>query len=82
MPEQPIGPILDGLGVIIGLEDGDLVESALVLAKVVDADGSVTVGCYTSQGMDWLAQLGLITAAAQMQADTPFAHPNCDHDDD
>jgi hypothetical protein len=76
MPEQPIGPILDGLGVTATIEDGDLIESAVVLAKIVDADGTTTVGVYTSDGMDWLAQLGLVTAAHQIVTETPYAHPD------
>ncbi|GIM88883.1 hypothetical protein [Paractinoplanes toevensis] len=58
MADQPIGPILDGLGVAIDLNEGDLVESALVIAKVVNADGQTTVGLFDSAGMDWLRPPG------------------------
>lgn len=78
MSEQPIGPILDGLGVTIDLADGDLIESALVIAKVINAAGDTHVGLYDSAGMDWLAQLGLITAAAQIVNGNAYAHPDDD----
>ncbi len=62
MTDQPIGPVLDGLGVTIDLADGDLVEDAVVLAKVVDADGGVTLSISSSEAQSWLDQLGLVTA--------------------
>lgn len=78
MPEQPIGPILDGLGATIDLEDGDLVEHAVVLAKVHLASGGVSVALSDSAGMSWLEQLGLIAAATQIVNDRPFEHPDRD----
>lgn len=74
MAEQPIGPILDGLGVTLDLDDGDLVESAVVILKVVNATGTVTVALQDSAGMDWLAQLALISAAKQIVDGTPFSN--------
>ncbi|MET0416042.1 MAG: hypothetical protein ABW022_08480 [Actinoplanes sp.] len=76
MPEQPIGPILDGLGVTIDLPDGALVEAAVVTAKVVHADGSVAVALSDSEGMSWLDQLGLVSASAQIVNERPFEHPD------
>lgn len=78
MTEQPIGPILDGLGVTIDLEDGDLIESAVVLLKTVDSSGAVGVEIANSAGMDWLAQLALITAAQRIVDDHDF---DCRGDD-
>jgi hypothetical protein len=76
MAEQPIGPILDGLGVKLDIDDGDLVESAVVLAKVVLPDGRVSVALSDSEGMSWLEQLGLIAAATQIVNARPFEHPD------
>lgn len=72
MAEQPAGPILDGLGVTIDLEPTDLVESAVVLLKTIDADGHVGVEIVNSAGMDWLGQLAIITAAQRIVNDDPF----------
>jgi hypothetical protein len=77
MPDQPIGPILDGLGINIDLDPGDLIETAVVITKTIDADGRVSVGLYGSTGLDWLAQLGLITAASQV-IHGPYRHPDDD----
>lgn len=63
MADQQAGPILDGLGITLSLEDGDLIASALVLAKVVKADGQVALLIEDSEGMSWLDQLGLVSAA-------------------
>jgi acyl-CoA hydrolase len=78
MPDQPIGPILDGLGVTIDLDDSELVESALVITKLVNADGQVLLGLYGSDAMSWLEKLGLIQAAKQRVSDSPWS----DRDDD
>ncbi len=66
MTDQPIGPVLDGLGVTIDLADGDLVEDAVVLAKVVDASGGVTLSISSSEAQSWLDQIGLVTAARDL----------------
>jgi hypothetical protein len=76
--EQPIGPILDGLGITVELDDGELIESALVLAKSVSSDGSVALAVASSVGMSWLEQLGLIAAAQRVANDRPLEHPDCD----
>ncbi|MEW1565836.1 hypothetical protein AB0454_22955 [Streptomyces sp. NPDC093509] len=66
MSDQPIGPILDGLGTLIDLDDGDLIASALVIAKVVDANGKVALSIATSDGLSWIDQNGLLTSAQQV----------------
>lgn len=63
MPDQPAGPILDGLGVHLTLEDGGLVAAAMVLAKTVDSDGTVGLVIADSEGMSWLDRLGMVAAA-------------------
>lgn len=66
MSEHQAGPIIDGLGITFELNDGDLIASALVVAKVVNAEGKVTLLIADSEGMTWLDQLGLITAASDL----------------
>lgn len=73
MTDQQIGPVLDGLGVTLDLDDGDLVASALVLAKVVGKDGEVSLFVGESDGLSWLDQIGLVTAAQQVIQQTQFA---------
>lgn len=66
MSEQQAGPVLDGLGITLDLGDGDLVASALVIAKVVTDDGHVTLLIAESEGMSWLDQYGLIAASTDL----------------
>ena len=79
MSEQQSGPILDGLGVTLDLSDGDLIASAMVIAKVVTKDGEVTLLLADSEGMSWLDQLGLVTAATDLIR-SPYASRAEDED--
>jgi hypothetical protein len=63
---QQAGPIIDGLGITLDLDDGDLVASAMVVAKVVREDGQVTILIADSEGMTWLDQYGLVAAASDL----------------
>lgn len=63
---EPAGPIVDGLGVTFDLDDGDLVASVVVLAKVLCEDGSTSLLLGSSDGSTWLDHLALITAAADL----------------
>jgi hypothetical protein len=69
--DQPIGPILDGLGIQIDLE-GELVETALVITKLVTDDGQVLLGLYGPDSLSWLEKLGLIEAAKNRITSTPW----------
>jgi hypothetical protein len=66
--EQPIGPILDGLGTTIDLDDGDLVASAMVIVKVVEANGDVSLAFCLSEGLSWVDQNGLMASAQQVMS--------------
>ena len=72
MAEQQAGPILDGLGITLDLGDGDLVASALVIAKVVTEEGQVTLLIAESEGMSWLDQYGLIAASTDLVRSQQF----------
>lgn len=64
--QQKIGERLDQLGVTQELDDGDLIASAVVITKVIDTEGRVSVGIAGDEACTWLDQLGLVTAAAQV----------------
>ncbi|PVC80615.1 hypothetical protein DBP19_36365 [Streptomyces sp. CS090A] len=64
--EQKIGDILDRLGVTLDMDDGDLIASALVIAKVIDADGDAQLAMMTSDGLSWIEQNGLLASAQQV----------------
>lgn len=66
MSDQPIGPVLDGLGTLVDLDEGDLVASAFVILKVVDKDGDVALSICSSEGLSWIEQNGLLFSAQQI----------------
>lgn len=71
--EQPIGPLLDALGVTIGLEPDQQITEVVVIGKLVHfGSGATRLFTSSSEGLDWIAQLGLIAAAKQVcNADPP-----------
>ena len=68
---QPIGQLLDTLGVVSTIAPDDLPVAALVLLKVVDANGCVRLNLAYSDGMDWITRLGMLTAATASETPDP-----------
>ena len=68
---QPIGQLLDALGVTSTIAPDDLPAAALVLLKVVDATGDVRLAAAWSDGMDWITRLGMLTAATARETPDP-----------
>lgn len=60
---EPIGPILEGLGITWEAHDGDLISDVIVIAKVIDHDGNVGLRSRYSTGMSWIERLGMLRAA-------------------
>jgi hypothetical protein len=70
---QPLGPIVDGLGITLHLDPDDRVTDLLVIAKTADlGDGRVGLSV-TSNDLDWIAKLGLLTAAKAVLMDVDVA---------
>lgn len=67
MSDQPIGQLLDTLGVAADLDDGDLVTDAHVILKVVKADGETTLIKAASEALDWITALGMLTAVIAIE---------------
>jgi hypothetical protein len=70
---QPIGQLLDNLGVAAAIAPDDLPVAALVLLKVVDIEGGVRLSLAYSDGMDWVTRLGMLTAATASETPDPSA---------
>ncbi len=70
---QPIGQLIDSLGVTSTIAPDDLPVAALVLLKVVDATGDVRLILAYSDGMDWITRLGMLTAATAGETPDPTA---------
>ncbi|MEU4169457.1 hypothetical protein AB0F46_21600 [Streptomyces sp. NPDC026665] len=67
MAEQPVGQILDALGVMVHLDEGDLPTDAYVILKIVKADGTVSMSNARSEALDWITRLGMVTAAQALE---------------
>jgi hypothetical protein len=65
--EQPVGPIVDGLGITVDLDAGVLVTDAVVVLKTIDPDGHVSLSCSWGDGMSWVERLGMLRAAEPME---------------
>ncbi len=64
MTDQKVGAQLDALGVTLDLDEHQHISDAVVLARLGDAtDGSTALVIGASEGCDWIAQLGLLSAA-------------------
>lgn len=74
MSEGKVGEILDGLGVRLRFDDGDLPESAVIIVKTISRDGGTSVGIGVSEGCTWVEQLGLITAARNIVEQEPLTN--------
>lgn len=57
---EPIGDLLDALGVRHSPEEGELVEGAVVLLKTVGADGRVGLRVAYSDGISWIERIGML----------------------
>ena len=64
--DQPAGPIVDGLGITLDLDDGALVSDAVLIAKVISPDGQPAIAISDSQALDWITQYALIKAAERI----------------
>lgn len=67
MADQPLGQLLDALGVTADLDAGDMPTDAVVLLKVVKTDGTVSMIKGASETLDWITALGMVTAAQEIE---------------
>lgn len=66
MGNQEIGQLLDSLGVTAELSETDMPTDALVVMKVVTAEGRTAVVIGASEASDWITQKGLLGAAREI----------------
>jgi hypothetical protein len=65
--EQPIGDVLNSLGVTADIGDGELVASAVVLLRVIDDDGRERLSLHHSEGQGWLERVGMLRTAEAVE---------------
>lgn len=64
---QHLGDLIDSLGVTQRVRERELVASAVVLLKVVDEDGEVSLRAAWSDGMSWIERIGMLRAAERCE---------------
>lgn len=64
--DRPAGQLLDTLGVTLDYGDTDLVPDVVVVAKVIDEYGDVSIGIGSSESLTWVDQIGMLTAATSL----------------
>lgn len=57
---EPIGGLLDSLGVTHTTEEGELVSDAVVVLRVVDNDGDERITITWSDGLSWVTRAGML----------------------
>lgn len=67
MADQPIGQLLDALGVTCDLDNGDMPTDAYVILKIIKADGAISLIKTHSESLDWVTSLGMLTAAQAIE---------------
>ena len=67
MAEQRVGQLLDALGTVADLDEGDMPVDAIVILKVVKSDGAVSLTKGRSESLDWITALGMLTAAQSIE---------------
>ena len=60
---QPVGALLDGLGIKVALGEGELVASAIVLVKVLQPDDMTRLALAYSEGLGWIERAGMLHVA-------------------
>ena len=69
---QPLGEILDQLGVQADVEPDDLVSSAVVVLSVlVPGSDEPRLTIANSEGMSWIQQAGLLRLAERICSEPP-----------
>jgi len=64
---RPIGDALDSLGIEATLDPDELVAGALVLLKVVQADGDTRLSL-AHQGVGWIERVGMLRVAETLES--------------
>ncbi|MFG3048126.1 hypothetical protein ACGFZR_24740 [Streptomyces sp. NPDC048241] len=71
---RPIGDLLNALGIAATVKEGELVGGAVVLLKVIDADGDVRLSLAHSDGLSWIERAGMVRIACSMEERSHTQH--------
>ena len=67
---EPLGSTIDALGVTHSPDDGELIASAIVLMRVIGADGEESIRFAYSEGLGWVERIGMLRVAEKIELDT------------
>ena len=63
MSEQTLGQIIDNFGIDLDADGSELIESAIVVLKIVDLEGTVTLKVRWHDGLDTFTRVGMLRGA-------------------
>ena len=72
--QQPLGQMIDQLGVRQQVDQDETVRGAVVLLTVEEPDGHLSLRCAWSEGMSWIERIGLLRAAERAELPADGAH--------
>jgi len=61
--DKTTGQLVDILGAELTLRDDDLVAGVVIVAKVIEGDGTVRLSQCWSEGMSWIERVGMLHTA-------------------
>lgn len=64
---RPIGDLLDSLGIEATLNADELAGGAVVILKVIQADGEVRLSMAYSDGLGWIERVGMLRVAESLE---------------
>jgi hypothetical protein len=68
---RPIGDAIDNIGVRATMSDGELLDGAVVIMRILDRDGRTRVSTAWSDGMDWIVRRGLLEVSLDVERVPP-----------
>lgn len=68
---EPLGGLIDSLGVKHSPEEGEFVTDAIVILKTIDPKGRVGLRMAYSDGMSWLERIGMLRATEILERPDP-----------
>jgi hypothetical protein len=66
-PTRSIGDVIDSLGITATLDDDELVGGAIVLLKIIQADGETRLSMANSDGLGWIERAGMLRIAETIE---------------
>lgn len=64
---EPLGQIIDGLGITHTPEDGEFISDAIVILRTVDEDGRVGLRMAYPTYSSWVERVGMFRAALHVE---------------